>query len=76
MHSNPYADALISKRVYPAQQFKRGEAGHNGVQVVGHRRTEYSEDSVTHFSVNDATVLMHGQSHFFQRRREPCDRVF
>jgi hypothetical protein len=63
MHSDPYADTSIPERLHSAQQLKRGEASHNSVQVVCHRRTENSEKSIAQLTMNDATVLMHGYSH-------------
>jgi hypothetical protein len=76
MHPDPHADASIPERLYSEQQLKRGEAGHNGVQVIGNRRTEHGEKSIAHLAVDDPAILMHGCSHLLQRRRKARDRLF
>jgi hypothetical protein len=76
MHADPDADIGIAERIYSPQQFHGGQAGHDGVQVVGNRRAENCENAVAHLAVDNATVLMNGRSHSFQRRREACDGFF
>ncbi len=73
MDPDPHADSQIPKRLNAPQQIKSRNASHNCVQVVSDRRPEHSEDSVTHFTVNDSAVPVHSQSHLLQSRRKSCD---
>ena len=76
MNANPHMEPGIIQELDAAHQLQTGLAGHDGMIVVGVRRTEQRDQAIAAFLADDAAVAPDRYSHGVQGRFKPRDRGF
>jgi hypothetical protein len=74
MNTDPHLKSGIIEKLDTANQLQTGVTRHHGVVVIGMRRAEQRDQTVTTFLANNAAVATNRHTHGIQRRLQPHDR--